>query len=91
VKQLTLKERTMADDRQTKETAAAAMVEVMRAQSAQLQTMVDAYANVIVPAWTGSESVRARELEGAAWLRVSESVRARELEGAAWLRVGPRA
>jgi len=36
----------MADDRQMKETAAAAMVEVMRAQSAQLQTMVDAYADI---------------------------------------------
>ena len=36
----------MADDKQMKETAAAAMVEVMRAQSAQLQTMVDAYADI---------------------------------------------
>ncbi len=36
----------MADDKQTKETAAAAMVEVMRGQSAQLQTMVDAYADI---------------------------------------------
>jgi hypothetical protein len=36
----------MADDRQSKETAAAAMVEVMRTQSAQLQTMVDAYADI---------------------------------------------
>jgi hypothetical protein len=36
----------MADERQTKEVAAAAMVEVLRVQSAQLQTMVDAYADI---------------------------------------------
>lgn len=36
----------MADDRQTKEAATAAMVEVMRTQTAQPQTMVDSYADI---------------------------------------------
>lgn len=62
----------MSDHKQTKETATATMVEVMRTQSAQLQTMVDGYADI---SHATAELLRSRASQIAAPPPVSAQLR----------------